>query len=156
MPVFPTHSPWQGCRRTATPHRPVNAPSTLPIPAVAKKPDIMVARKPGSISVHREILVTMVNSKMKKKHGQAGQGRRQGGIQKRQSKIAQDGQGSTHNQPLHALSRSGRKRRSGQAFSQPVRPHRSGWSPTPGPRCPDQNFFPATPRRPQIGCRWPH
>ena len=45
---------------------PKNAPATLPIPATAKKADMVEALDSGTSSVLRLIAVTMANSKAKK------------------------------------------------------------------------------------------
>ena len=45
---------------------PINAPVIRPSPAAAKNPANIVAREPGSNSVHRERKVTIVNSTVKK------------------------------------------------------------------------------------------
>ncbi len=45
---------------------PEKAPATLPIPAVAKKADMVDALNSGTSSVDKLIDVTMVNSKVKK------------------------------------------------------------------------------------------
>ena len=45
---------------------PINAPETRPMPAAAKKPDIIVARTAGTSSVLKHRAVTAVNSKVRK------------------------------------------------------------------------------------------